>query len=138
MRRVCGAKVTRLTPGDLSVRLRLATPRGVVIDGQESAEAVVAASHSGEGPNTRSLLDTERSMRDGDAERRAETPERSPRVGGGTAECRETARLSAGNGGGPWWNAGASHMHLAVPNSALHRMGLVSLLEEHRRLASCS
>ena len=50
----------------------------------------------------------------------------------------ETARLSAGNGRGPWWNAGASHMHLAVPNSALRRMGLVSLLDEHRRLASCS
>ena len=50
----------------------------------------------------------------------------------------ETARLSAGNGRGPWWNAGASHMHLAVQNSALRRMGLVSLLDEHRRLASCS
>ena len=50
----------------------------------------------------------------------------------------ETARLSAGNGRGPWWNAGAGHMHLAVPNSALRRMGLVSLLSEHRRLAPSS
>ncbi len=48
------------------------------------------------------------------------------------------ARHSAQNGRGPWWNAGASHMHLAVPTSALRRMGLVSLLDEHRRLASCS
>jgi len=50
----------------------------------------------------------------------------------------ETTRLSAGNGRGPWWNSGASHMHLAVPNSTLRRMGLVSLLDEHRRLARCS
>jgi len=50
----------------------------------------------------------------------------------------ETARRSAYNGRGPWWNAGAGHMHMAVPNSALRRMGLVSLLEEHRRLARCS
>ena len=50
----------------------------------------------------------------------------------------EHACRSANNGRGPWWNAGASHMHLAVPTSALRRMGLVSLLDEHRRLASCS
>ena len=50
----------------------------------------------------------------------------------------EHAHRSAYNGHGPWWNAGASHMHLAVPTSALRRMGLVSLLDEHRRLASCS
>jgi len=48
------------------------------------------------------------------------------------------ARLSAGNGRGPWWNAGASHMNQAVPTSMLRRMGLVSFLEEHRRLASFS
>ena len=50
----------------------------------------------------------------------------------------EQARRSAYNGRGPWWNAGAGHMHLAVPTSALRRMGLVSLLDEHRRLACCS
>jgi RNA-directed DNA polymerase len=38
---------------------------------------------------------------------------------------------------GPWWNAGASHMNVAVPRATLRDMGLVSLLEEHRRLA-CS
>ena len=47
------------------------------------------------------------------------------------------AAISAYNGRGPWWNAGASHMHQAVPTAALTRMGLSSLLEEHRRLA-CS
>ena len=50
----------------------------------------------------------------------------------------ERAGQSAQNGRGPWWNAGASHMHLAVPTSVLRRMGLVSLLDEHRRLVSCS
>ena len=47
----------------------------------------------------------------------------------------EHARLSARNGRGPWWNAGASHMNAAVPTSALHQLGLVSFVEEHRRLA---
>ena len=47
----------------------------------------------------------------------------------------ERARASAGNGRGPWWNAGASHMNQAIPNQWLQRLGLVSLLNEHRRLA---
>jgi RNA-directed DNA polymerase len=37
------------------------------------------------------------------------------------------------SGRGPWWNANAHHMKLAVPNERLARMGLVSLLAEHRR-----
>jgi hypothetical protein len=32
-------------------------------------------------------------------------------------------------------NAGARHMNVAVPSEALRDMGLVSLLDEHRRLA---
>jgi len=48
------------------------------------------------------------------------------------------ARISAYNGHGPWWNAGASHMNQAVPTSMLNRLGLVSLLDEHRRLAGYS
>jgi RNA-directed DNA polymerase len=36
---------------------------------------------------------------------------------------------------GPWWNAGAKHMNAAVPAASLSDLGLVSLLEEHRRLA---
>jgi len=47
------------------------------------------------------------------------------------------AAYSAMNGRGPWWNAGASHMNQAVPTAALRRLGLVSLLDEHRRL-TCS
>lgn len=45
------------------------------------------------------------------------------------------AATSAFNGHGPWWNAGASHMNQALPTRTLRREGLISLLEEHRRLA---
>jgi RNA-directed DNA polymerase len=45
-----------------------------------------------------------------------------------------TAWKSAGNGHGPWWNAGASHMNRAVPNRLLREYGLMSLVDEHRRL----
>ncbi len=47
----------------------------------------------------------------------------------------ERARASALNGRGPWWNAGASHMHAAIPTAVLRGLGLLSLLDEHRRLA---
>jgi RNA-directed DNA polymerase len=50
----------------------------------------------------------------------------------------ERARLSAGNGRGPWWNAGASHMNRAIPTLRLRRMGLLSFLSEYRRLACSS
>ena len=48
------------------------------------------------------------------------------------------AAISAYNGRGPWWNAGASHMNQAVPTSMLRRLGLVSLIDEHRRLVCIS
>jgi RNA-directed DNA polymerase len=51
----------------------------------------------------------------------------------GLTEAR--AAVSAYNGHGPWWNAGASHMNQAVPTATFRRMGLVSLIQEHRRLA---
>jgi group II intron reverse transcriptase/maturase len=47
---------------------------------------------------------------------------------------RHRAFASAYNGHGPWWNAGASHMNQAVPTRYLRGIGLLSLLEEHRRL----
>ena len=50
----------------------------------------------------------------------------------------ERARLSAGNGHGPWWNAGASHMHHALPVKYFTAKGLVSLLGIHQRLQSLS
>jgi len=39
------------------------------------------------------------------------------------------ARQSAGNGRGPWWNAGAGHMHAAFKKSYFDKAGLVSLLD---------
>jgi RNA-directed DNA polymerase len=45
---------------------------------------------------------------------------------------------SATNGRGPWWNSGASHMNHAYPKSWFDRMGLVSLLDTHRRFQSVS
>ena len=47
----------------------------------------------------------------------------------------ERARASALNGRGPWWNAGQSHMNQAIPVATLRQHGLLSFLDEHRRLA---
>jgi len=40
---------------------------------------------------------------------------------------------SATNGRGPWWNAGASHMHATFPKSYFDRCGHLSLLEQRLR-----
>jgi group II intron reverse transcriptase/maturase len=48
----------------------------------------------------------------------------------------EYAHRTAYSGYGPWRCAGFSAMNRAVPTSGLRRLGLVSLLEEHRRLVS--
>ena len=50
----------------------------------------------------------------------------------------ERAWRSATNGRGPWWNAGASHMHAAVPKSWFAHLGLVSLLDTVQRLQRIS
>jgi RNA-directed DNA polymerase len=50
----------------------------------------------------------------------------------------ERAGLSAYNGHGPWWNAGASHMHQALPGKYFTHKGLVSLMGTHQRLQSLS
>jgi RNA-directed DNA polymerase len=42
---------------------------------------------------------------------------------------RQRAWESATNGRGPWWNAGASHMHVVYTKSDFNRMGLTSLLD---------
>jgi len=54
----------------------------------------------------------------------------------GLVEAR--AWKSATNGRGPWWNSGASHMNQAIPKSYFDRCGLVSLLNELRRLQCVS
>jgi len=43
------------------------------------------------------------------------------------------ARKSAGNGRGPWWNAGASHMNVTHPKRFFDALGLVSLLDTQQR-----
>lgn len=48
---------------------------------------------------------------------------------------RERARRSAYNGRGPWFNAGASHMHLALPTAVLTGWGLPSLIQLHQRFS---
>lgn len=50
----------------------------------------------------------------------------------------ERAWVSAVNGHGPWWNAGASHMHDAFRAAFFRNLGLVSLLDQHRRLNCAS
>jgi len=63
-----------------------------VTDEQKSAEVVLAAAHSGEGPNMRSRIGSKRSMSEKDVDQKAEMPERSRKVGGGTAEGTTPAR----------------------------------------------
>ncbi|MBI3044706.1 MAG: group II intron reverse transcriptase/maturase [Betaproteobacteria bacterium] len=50
----------------------------------------------------------------------------------------ERAWRSACNQRGPWWNAGASHMHAAFPKSWFDQRGLVSLLDTVQRLQCVS
>ncbi len=50
----------------------------------------------------------------------------------------ERSWRSACNQRGPWWNAGASHMNVAFPQSFFDRLGLVSLLATTRRLQCVS
>ena len=49
-----------------------------------------------------------------------------------------TAWRSATNGRGPWWNAGAAHMHKAVPKSYFDQLGLISLMDQLHRLQRTS
>lgn len=51
-------------------------------------------------------------------------------MGRGIAQVR--AYVSAFNGHGPWWNAGASHMNAAVPAKWFAQQGLVSFLVRYR------
>jgi len=50
----------------------------------------------------------------------------------------ERAWRSACNQRGPWWNAGASHMHAAFPKSWFDQLGLVSLLDTVQHLQRIS
>jgi len=129
----------------------LATLRGVVKAEQKSAEAVVAAAHRGEGPNERSRVGSKRSMSEKDAAQKAEKPERSRKVGGGTAEGTTPARQAL-TARGEEAKAEAPSLieevlrrenvrpayKRVVPTRYLRAHGLLSFLAEHRRLACSS
>lgn len=51
---------------------------------------------------------------------------------------KDRALKSAMNGRGPWWNSGASHMNQCFPKRFFERLGLVSLLNQLRRLQCAS
>jgi RNA-directed DNA polymerase len=50
----------------------------------------------------------------------------------------ERAWRSATNGRGPWWNSGASHMNHCFPKRFFCQLGLVSLLDQLRKLQYAS
>ena len=50
----------------------------------------------------------------------------------------QRAWKSAGNGRGPWWNAGTSHMDQAYPTSYFRKLGLTPIGEQLNRLAHAS
>jgi RNA-directed DNA polymerase len=67
--------------------------------------------------------------------KRPQTRERKLRALGLRAD---RAWQSAGNGYGPWWNAGAAHLHITLPAAYFRRKGLVSLMGSYQRLQSLS
>jgi RNA-directed DNA polymerase len=50
----------------------------------------------------------------------------------------ERAWRSATNGRGPWWNSGASHMNQCFPKRFFGNLGLMSLLDQRRKLQCAS
>jgi len=52
--------------------------------------------------------------------------------------AKAQALKSAMNGRGPWWNAGAAHMHAAFPKSYFDRCELLSLRDQRLRLQRTS
>ena len=65
---------------------------------QKSAEGVVAIAHDGEGLNVQGGKGAGTSMGEGDADRKAEKPEASRRVAGGTRESKGRERQSSAVG----------------------------------------
>ncbi len=47
---------------------------------------------------------------------------------------KERARISAYNGRGAWWNAGAPHMNQMLPKKLFDGIGLISLVDYNQRL----
>ena len=109
------------------------------MDEQKSAEAVVAAAHSGEGLNRRSGFGSKRSMSEEDVAQKVEKPERSRKVGGGTAEGTTTARQAlTARGEEARAEAPSLIEEVLRRENVLKAHGLLSFLEEHRRLVCSS
>jgi RNA-directed DNA polymerase len=51
---------------------------------------------------------------------------------------RGHARLSGGNGRGPWFNSNAAHLRITLPDAAFNKMGLTNLLDTLNLLATSS
>ena len=49
---------------------------------------------------------------------------------------QERAKISVSNGRGPWWNSGASHMNDAVRRKYFDKLGLISLLDQVRKVSA--
>jgi hypothetical protein len=130
---------------------------------QKSAEAIVGSDAEGPNDDTESSTtdlvidrDDRSTVRSGglaagdepEARRLSRGVEVDPASGGRTKKRpRNRARQlrqrgldevrawrSAVNGRGPWWNAGASHVSVALPNAFFTGMGLASLVGTRRRL----
>lgn len=83
------------TRGGLHACLWLPPSRDGGMSMQKSAEGIVVAAHSDEGPNMEGRRETETSMDEGDAQRKAEKPEDSRKVAGGTRENRVRERQTS-------------------------------------------
>lgn len=85
-----GRKWERNTRGGLQACLWLLPSRDGGMSMQKSAEGIVVAAHGDKGPNMEGRRGAEISMDEGDAQRKAEKPEDSRKVAGGTR--KNTAR----------------------------------------------
>ena len=86
MRRVYGRKVGCAIPGEIClVCLVLLPSRGGRMDGQKSAEGIVASAQRSEGPNMEERKGTDTLTDETDADRKAEMPEDSRKGRGGTS-----------------------------------------------------
>jgi RNA-directed DNA polymerase len=146
MRRVYGAKVTRLTPGDLwllKAKLRALWRRGRGRSLRPFIAELTPILRGWTGCFRLSEVKGIFEALDGWVRRRLRVilwrqwkrpRTRAQRLMQLGLACQR-ARHSVYNGHGPWWNAGASHRHHAVPTRLIRHLGLVSCLDQYHRLA---
>ena len=63
-----------------------------------------------------------------------DTDGRDKKPGAPVGGSARNARKQRESGRGPWWNAGASHMNEAFPKKYFDTLGLVSLLDQVKRI----